>query len=139
MCTHICLTRSLKKPLSRTINVNCENCYICIHSYRTKHSYTNVTCMCIYICLSRSLKNPVSTHIYKLALTDCAVNVNSETKALTCAKFSAYVEFSAYIYFYKSLMTFAERKAMVLAYGYGLSIELIKTYIIKLICKYTLI
>ena len=36
-------------------------------------------------------------------------------------------------------MTFAERKTMVLAYGYGLSIELIKTYIIKLICKYTLI
>ena len=26
MCMHICLTRSLKKPLSRTINVNCENC-----------------------------------------------------------------------------------------------------------------
>ena len=44
------------------------------------------------------------------------------------AKFSAYVEFSAYFYLYpeaiadcdsfKSLMTFAERKAMVLAYGY---------------------
>ena len=38
MCIHICLTRSLKKnpikdnqkPLSR----NCENCYICIHSYK---------------------------------------------------------------------------------------------------------
>ena len=34
MCIHICLTRSLRKPLSRTINVNCENCYICIHSYK---------------------------------------------------------------------------------------------------------
>ena len=34
MCIYICLTRSLKKPLSRTINVNCENCYICIHSYK---------------------------------------------------------------------------------------------------------
>ena len=34
ICIHICLTRSLKKPLSRTINVNCENCYICIHSYK---------------------------------------------------------------------------------------------------------
>ena len=31
---HICLTRSLKKPLSRTINVNYENCYNCIHSYK---------------------------------------------------------------------------------------------------------
>ena len=34
ICIHICLTRSLKKLLSRTINVNCENCYICIHSYK---------------------------------------------------------------------------------------------------------
>ena len=36
--------------------------------FRTKHGYTNVTCMRIYICLFRSLKNPIPTHIYKLAL-----------------------------------------------------------------------
>ena len=50
-------------------------------------------------------------------ISDVFVNVNSETKALTCAKFSAYVEFSAYFYLYpeaiagcdsfKTLMTFA--------------------------------
>ena len=82
-------------------------------------------------------------------ISDGGVNVNSEMKALACAKFSAYVEFSAYFYLYpeaiagcdsfKLLMPYAERRAMVLAYGYGLSIDLIKTYIIELICKYTLI
>ena len=34
-------------------------------------------------------------------ISDYAVNVNSETKALRCAKFSAYVEFSAYFYSYR--------------------------------------
>ena len=33
MCIHLCLTHSLKN-LTRTINVNCKNCYICIHSYK---------------------------------------------------------------------------------------------------------
>ena len=59
---------------------------------------------------------------------DSAVNVNSETKALLCSKFSAYVEFSAYFYLcpeaiagcvsFRTLTTFAIRKAMVLACGY---------------------
>ena len=83
-------------------------------------------------------------------ISDGAVNVNSETKALTCAKFSAYVELSAYFYLYPEAIAgcdsfktddFCRKKSsMVLAYGFGLSIELInKTYIIKLICKYTFI
>ena len=29
-----CMCISLKKPLLRTINVNCEDCYNCIHSYK---------------------------------------------------------------------------------------------------------
>ena len=31
---HICLTRSLKNLYQKQINMNCENCYICIHSYK---------------------------------------------------------------------------------------------------------
>ena len=60
------------------------------------------------------------------------MNVNSETKALNnmCKIPIAFVEFSAYFYFYreavagcesfKSLITFSERKATVLAFGYAL-------------------
>ena len=77
-------------------------------------------------------------------ISDGAVNVNSETKALTCAKFSAYVELSAYFYLYPEAIAgcdsfktddFCRKKSsMVLAYGFGLSIELInKTYIIKVV------
>ena len=34
MRIHICLTRPVKNPYQGQINMNCENCYICIHSYR---------------------------------------------------------------------------------------------------------
>ena len=34
MCIYyICLTRSLKNPYQEQSNMNCENCYICIHNY----------------------------------------------------------------------------------------------------------
>ena len=41
-----------------------------------------------------------TTNVDNKLISDGVVNVNSETKALTCAKFSAYVEFSAYFYLY---------------------------------------
>ena len=56
--------------------------------------------------------------------------IRKRRNSITCAKFLAYVEFSAYFYLYReaiascdslrSLMTFSERKAMVVAFGYAL-------------------
>ena len=36
---YICLTSSLKNPCQEQSNMNCENCYICIHNYK-------VNCVC---------------------------------------------------------------------------------------------
>ena len=56
----------------------------------------------------------------RLSISDGAVNVNLETKALTCAKYSAYVENIFYLYPEafagrdSFLMPFAKTKAVVL-------------------------